>query len=69
MMTLIEKIDGITKDCSKPYFGNSLKRLANESPSNAQTIYDFIYAEIALENIKPSTKETKIKVLIWLSIQ
>lgn len=59
-------IDRITRG-SKPYFGNALKKLAICSPENCASICEYISAEITELNIKRSTKEGKIKVLIWLS--
>jgi len=41
--------------------------LANKNIQNAETICDFIIDEQNGLNIKNSTKETKIKVLVWLS--
>ena len=65
---VIKKIDEITHDLSKPYFCNALKKLAKESGDNADVICDYIIAEINEINIKPLTREGKIKILIWLSI-
>ncbi len=64
---LLRKIDAITQDVSKPYYRNVLKKLARINPENANIIYEYIIAEITEINIKPSTKEGKIKVLVWLS--
>jgi len=61
------KIDSVTRYNSKPYFGQALKRLAAINPENAGVICDYISAEQTDINIKESTKEGKIKVLIWLS--
>jgi hypothetical protein len=61
------KIDSITQYNSKPYFRQALKRLAAVNKENANVICDYILAEQAEINIKESTKEGKIKVLIWLS--
>ena len=52
---------------SKPYFKHALKRLTSSNPVNGLTICRYISAEITEMNIKQSTKEGKIKVLIWLS--
>ena len=51
IVVLYKKIDSITKTCSKLYFNKILKRLAEETELN----------------IKNSTKESRIKVLVWLS--
>jgi integrase len=64
---LEKKIDAITQYNSKPYFRTALKKLALVNPDNANTICDYIFAEQVEMNIKESTKEGKIKVLIWLS--
>jgi hypothetical protein len=61
------KIDSITQYNSKPYFRQALKRLAALNADNANVICDYILAEQTDINIKESTKEGKIKVLIWLS--
>jgi len=61
------KIDQITLSASKPYFNKCLKLLAKTHPVNAQTICDYIIAEQTEINIKQSTAEGKIKVLVWLS--
>jgi integrase len=60
-------IDDLTKSCSKAYFNNALKKLAKEQIDNAITICNYIISEQNEINIKQSTKEGKIKVLIWLS--
>ena len=44
-----------------------LKKLAMTNSNNATIICDYIAAEITELNIKPSTKEGKIKILVWLS--
>jgi integrase len=64
---LLGKIQSITHDLSKPYFHNALKKLVKESGDNANIICDYIIAEINEINIKPLTREGKIKILIWLS--
>jgi predicted RNA-binding protein with EMAP domain len=61
------KIDCITQFASKAYFNNALKKLARDQIENATTICDYIIAEQTEINIKQSTKEGKIKILIWLS--
>jgi hypothetical protein len=61
------KIDSITQYNSKRYFRQALKRLAALNADNANVICDYILAEQTDINIKESTKEGKIKVLIWLS--
>jgi hypothetical protein len=61
------KIDSITKSLSRPYFNKILKNLIKTNPNNTETICDYIIAEQTELNIKDSTKEGKIKVLVWLS--
>jgi integrase len=61
------KIEFITHDLSKPYFRNALAKLVKESGDNVDTICDYIIAEINEINIKPLTREGKIKILLWLS--
>jgi hypothetical protein len=61
-----KKVDYITQDSSKPYFNNSLKKLALDNQENASILCGYIKAEQTEINIKESTKVGKIKVLIWL---
>jgi hypothetical protein len=61
------KIDFITQFASKAYFNKALKKLARDQFENATAICDYIMAEQTEINIKQSTKEGKIKILIWLS--
>ncbi len=67
IIVLYKKIDSITKTCSKLYFNKILKRLAEENQENAIIICDYITAEETELNIKNSTKESRIKVIVWLS--
>jgi hypothetical protein len=60
-----ERIDAITKFTSRPYFNKALKKLALEYLDNATIICNYINAEQNEINIKPSTIEGKIKILIW----
>ena len=60
-------INSITKSLSRPYFRSALKRLALENLQNARLICDYILDEQTEINLKESTKEGKIKVLVWLS--
>ncbi len=64
---LERKIDSITKNLSKSYFNKILKYLLKSNPSNAKTVVDYILTEQTEINIKDSTKEGKIKNLVWLS--
>ena len=61
------KINFITKSCSKLYFNNILKKLVEKNSENANIICDYIIAEETELNIKNSTKESRIKMLVWLS--
>jgi integrase len=63
---LENKIHAITEDVSKLYFRDILNSLAKTSPENAHIISEYIKSEITEINIKPSTKEGKIKILVWL---
>lgn len=60
-------IDQITQGLSKPYFNKILKDLKIRHEENTDTICKYILAEQTEINIKNSTKEGKIKVLVWLS--
>lgn len=59
-------LEMLTHDMSKLYFIKALKRFARDNPVNAIIICDYITAEVTEINIKQSTKEGKIKILIWL---
>lgn len=64
------KVHAITDDCSKPYYYyyyKALERMIETNPVNCKTICEYILAEQREINLKDSTKEGKIKVLIWLS--
>ena len=52
---------------SRPYFNKILKELVKKNLENATIICDYIIAEQIEINIQNSTKESKIKVLTWLS--
>jgi hypothetical protein len=67
IVKLFQRIDSITKTCSKLYFNKILKRLAEENQENASIICNYITAEETELNIKNSTKESRLKVLVWLS--
>ena len=60
-------VDQITLGLSRPYFRNILKKLLENNQENADTICKNILTEQAEFNIKNSTKEGKIKILVWLS--
>ena len=64
---LERKIDSITTGLSRPYFNKILKELAKKNLGNAIVICDYIIAEQIEINIQNSTKESKIKVLRWLT--
>ena len=67
LVDLERKIDSVTKTLSKPYYNKILKDLLRSNLVNAQTIIDYILVEQTEINIKDSTKESKIKTLVWLS--
>jgi hypothetical protein len=64
---LEKKLESITKSLRKQYFKNSLVTLSKKNIENARTICNYIIAEQTEINIKDSTKEGKIKILVWLS--
>jgi hypothetical protein len=66
-LDLDKNIDLLTKSLSRPYFNTALKKLVKSNPHNAKLICDHILAEQTEFNIKDSTKESKIKILVWLS--
>ena len=65
--SLEKKIGIITKSLSRSYYKNILIKLADRNIENANIICDYIIAEQTEINIKNSTKESRIKVLVWLS--
>lgn len=62
-----DTINLITAGLSKPYFRKILIELGQSNKENADTICNYILAEQAEINIKNSTREGKIKILVWLS--
>jgi hypothetical protein len=64
---LYRQINFITKTCSKLYFNKILKKLAEKNSENVNIICEYSIAEETELNIKNSTKESRIKVLVWLS--
>jgi hypothetical protein len=64
---LHDKINSITENCSKSYFRKILTNLATANPKNASVICDYLTSEETEFNIKASTKQGKIKTLVWLS--
>jgi hypothetical protein len=63
---IIRKADSITR-LQRPYIKKILRDLALPNPSNANLICEYIINEETQFNIKESTKEGKIKTLVWLS--
>jgi hypothetical protein len=66
-LEIFKRIDTLTKSCTKQYFNKILTKLACENSENANTICDYITAEETEINIQNSTKEGRIKILVWLS--
>ena len=52
---------------SRAYYKNILIKLADRNIENANIVCDYIIAEQTEISIKNSTKESRIKVLVWLS--
>ncbi len=66
--TGLEKdIFNITRYLSRPYFKSALTKLSKDNLENARLICDYILDEQTEINLKPTTMEGKIKVLVWLS--
>jgi integrase len=63
---LIQKVDSITR-LQRPYIKRILTDLSLAKPGNANLICEYIIDEETQFNIKESTKEGKIKTLVWLS--
>ena len=61
-----KKIDSVTKYC-RPYINKLLKDLSTINFENANIICDYIIAEQTEFDIKPTTKNGKIKALVYLS--
>ncbi|MDN5845348.1 MAG: site-specific integrase [Candidatus Nitrosocosmicus sp.] len=64
---LEKKIDSITRSLSRPYYNTILKNLLKSNYENAKTIYEHIVVEQTELNIKNSTIEGKLRILVWLS--
>ena len=64
---LEKKISYITQSLHQNFIVNKLKKLARKNPDNANTICDYIIVEQTEFNIKDSTKNGKIKALVYLS--
>jgi hypothetical protein len=62
--TIYKKLYSITKSCSKPYFNKILIDLFNHNTENANAICDYLISEETEINIKNSTKEGRINILI-----
>ena len=60
-------VDQITSGLSRPYFRNILRELKENNQENAAILCKHILIEQVEFNIKNSTKEGKIKTLVWLS--
>ena len=63
---LLQKADSITR-LQRPYIKKILRNLALTNPGNADLICEYIIDDEIQFNIKESTKEGKIKTLVWLS--
>ena len=63
---LFQKIDDITV-YQRPYIRTILYKFAKNNLDNTNSVCNYIINEQNEFNIKESTKEGKIKVLIWLS--
>jgi hypothetical protein len=63
---LNQKVILIT-NAQRPYIQKILMKLSELNPENAESICNYILSEQISFNIKESTKEGKIKVLVWLS--
>ena len=64
---LLEKITLLTNNCSKSYFRKIITSLARVNINNASLICEYLASEETQFNIKTSTKEGKLKTLVWLS--
>src|SRR5438132_13607214 len=65
-LELDSRIDALTVNL-RPYIRTIFQELCRASPENAAILNDFLIAEQTEMNIRDSTKEWKIKVLVWLS--
>ena len=63
---VVQKADSITR-LQRPYIKKILRNLVITNPTNAFLITEYIINEETQFNIKESTKEGKIKTLVWLS--
>jgi hypothetical protein len=67
IVNLDNQIDFITNSLSRPHFSTALKKLAKSNSNNAKLICEYILVEETEPNLKNSTNESKIKILVWLS--
>ena len=58
------RIDILTKNM-RPYIRTIFKEMAQKNPENTSILVEFLLAEQTEMNIKESTMEWKIKVIIW----
>lgn len=63
---ILHKAESITR-LQRPYIKKILVNLAVTNPYNADLLCEYIIDEQTQFNIKESTKEGKIKTLVWLS--
>ncbi len=63
---LFERIDQLTSN-SFPYVNRLFRELTSSAPRNAKDLCDFLKQQQDEKNVKPSTVETYIKRLCWLS--
>lgn len=61
-----DRIDSITVNL-RPYIRKAARKMAEANPENGAILCDYIFAELTERNIADSTREWKIKVLMWLS--
>lgn len=66
MLEMDAKIDKIAANL-RQYIKSILRQMCSRNPENATILCDYILAEQSEMNIKDSTREWKIKVLVWLS--
>jgi len=65
-LELDSRIDALKANL-RPYIRTIFKELSRASPENVGILSNFLIAEQTEMNISDSTKEWKIKVLVWLS--
>jgi integrase len=61
-----DRVDAITSGL-RPYVRKAVRAMAEANPENGEILADYIFAELTERNIADSTREWKMRTLVWLS--